>query len=233
MQALQRAGSRPFRGRARQWVLGLPLAGACALASAAMGGVLGLRATSPTTIQAGGSVGFAVDVAWTLDASEWSVAGDPPIDPPFYGDVTLRLPGAGGFAEYWQGDSLWAQATSSDPPASVGTDNIGPTGTWTFSFAFPAPGSFEVSVNGTWNIGIDSYEDQFWIVQHWWGMGHSDDGPYGQRTWTQALNSGYYGPLGLTVTVVPEPATCALLLAGLGLLGCAARRGAGGARPGL
>ncbi|MBL8489200.1 MAG: PEP-CTERM sorting domain-containing protein [Rhodocyclaceae bacterium] len=205
----------------------------CAGTAPAMAGPdsFALRATGPTHVYVGAVVGFAVDQAYTLESVIYELPGDPPVEGlPFWGDVNRYLPGEHRQIETWEGDEVSAFVTNlADPITTVMQDkkvtNFGPTGTWEFAFQFWTPGDYWVEVQGRWGTIVNYIDDRYYVTEHWRGFYADVEGPYWDGRTDMWRNSGDYPKRGLLVTVaVPEPETCGLLLAGLGVLGAIRRQ---------
>lgn len=96
---------------------------------------------------------------------------------------------------------------------------------WTFELSFAQPGTYTVSLGTTWATGIDYRYETFVGYRSCTSDTECGDWNYQVESTGFTLHNNYAdGPQMLQVQVVPEPATTALWLAGLGALGALVQR---------
>jgi len=180
----------------------------------AMDVTVGLKAIGPTTIAVGNSLSFVANFDWEPYYHSSNYGGNPEPSPePGY--------------QYWL-ISGYSESSESLGPVWFEVNAAGSTTTYSayspsseyFSVAFNQPGTFDVTLNGTWEVlghslSYDSIATRYCYGYEWdscdaWSYGQ--DGGFHESTY-----SGGFGPITLQVQVqaVPEPATAGLYLMGL------------------
>ena len=181
-----------------------------------------------------------LNVPTTSSASGRIVMGSQTIDINYSGTTNHSFVQTGTGTNFWTGTAYTNGTVDNAPPAAE-LVALNPGGTVTISFSQPVtdPVIGLVSWNGnTVNFGvpieIDSFGPGFWgngtPVLNAAGTGFVGNGEvhgvirlpgtHDSITFTHTSENWH----GFTVGVVPEPASYALLLVGLGLVGFAARR---------
>jgi hypothetical protein len=215
---------------ARLATIGLAGVTAAPLAGAVEASIDSFVASS-TRVAVGTTVDFTV--LYSARTQSWRSGGSNPHEPaPVDGYQDWFVNWYDYYDETLKDVSLSAldQSFVDYPAAAPGASH---TGSWSFSAAFQTRGVFEVSVAGSWSADISISQGSEEAYRNCW---YDDwDNPVQLRcdAWTWSYpqyddgytESGALGPRSLTivVTAVPEPASAALWLAGLGLLGAAVR----------
>jgi hypothetical protein len=179
-----------------------------------------LLPTGPLVVQPGQEVGFTVIEDYDLYSYYSHVPGNPEPGPIFIGGQSW-FNGSGYRVQesvYLLDFSAWSSDGQHRAASLGGPDNI-----WSFSMSFASPGQYTVSAGGgwrgwwnTWSWDSYSTRDCFFFIC----------GPWDSHHWQESHStpiSGGFPARQLQVTVVPEPATAALLLSGLVVLEWAAR----------
>jgi hypothetical protein len=200
------------------------------LTASAAGGVIGSFNASSLQVLAGSTVEF--EVGYSLLTSDRNDGGN---------DYNEPTPQDGG--QQWVVNWYYREV---ETPLSITlqaggqsfTDWGGSSGTWRFSMVFPDAGKFDITATGDWSVqrSVDSGSEVASRNCYRWG-----DSEYGRSdltcsSWSysypQTLEVGSYGgatnalTLQIDVQAVPEPATLALWLAGLGVVAWRLRRAA-------
>ncbi len=222
--------------------LGGPRRAACvaAVAAAALGSPAAWAAdayftsfgASATTVTEGSWVEFSV--AFSGSTGLYNYGGSDPYEPP---------PQAG--YQEWQinwyhtyGEtlsSLWLGANGESHGVSPGVaPGEGYNGSWTFLLYFPSAGSYDVTVEGSWQAMVDTYTSNESATRNCWYEDPEWPGNLVCDAWSYHYYdySDHYSidgtlpaqTLNITVLAVPEPETWALFLGGLGLVAGVARR---------
>lgn len=211
----------------------LLIASVCALAPAAQAASGGVSSfwSSATEVKVGDTVDF--EVALSLGTTSSAYGGSNPNAPP----------PEEGYQEwyvnwyYWEFETLssvWLQAGSenfSDYPFLSAGESYNRT--WSFSVTFDQAGSFDYALSGGWQSQIDTgyssesaYRNCYYIDPEVGGDLYCDSWSWQYDDYTDwyTTDGSLSGPsIRIEVLAVPEPGTCALALAGLGLLGARVR----------
>ena len=204
---------------------------AAPLAAHADGGTGSLQALTPLTIAPGGTVAFQFGFSKYQVLSETGAAEAEPAPAP--GTQVWLQSSSQSFMETLSGFTLELSTSNQ----SVGLASVLLSGgepgtvyshTELASFQFDEPGSYTVSLSGTWqsllSIGDFSIQGSRSCTEQAGLLTCTGWELIGVGGSALQDTSGQFGPVSLQVQVVPEPQTAALLLAGLGLVGAAARR---------
>lgn len=212
-----------------------------AMPAQAAAGALSFAAGSSTTIAPGGTVNFEAIFTKYQDFVSSGIAEPEPV--PAVGAQTWLVSAESTTGETLSSFSLQAWSTNGEGQGfAMPTLAAGPGSlfghVWTFSLGFSQPGSYSVTLGGSWQ-SMASIDDT--SVQANRTCALDGAGVLGCTDWTylgmgsSALmdTSGNLAPLTLTVQVVPEPGTTALWLLGLAAGGAGAlrRRRAGAVSP--
>lgn len=216
----------------RQWMSIFALTGAAAWAPAwAQGQISDFRA-SATQVLAGSTVWFAVD--WHIQGSEQLNGGGSPEPGPL-----------DGFQEWLANWSTRETTTATGIDLQVGSTTHGErfslepgssaSGTWTFALQLDTPGMVNLTAGGTAWARQSTITHTELGSRHCYGTGSEELGPYLDcSSWSFSYNESASESdlasvlntpsLQIEVLAVPEPATTALWLAGLVVLGRLAQR---------
>jgi hypothetical protein len=205
-----------------------------ALPSQAEPGSASFSALTSTTIAPGGTVNFEAVFA---KAQDWfSVAWAMPEPQPAEGLQVWQVSGSNSTEETLSSLSLdvWSSSGEGQGVAMLISD-AGPGTSYrtasTFSLGFSQPGSYSVTLQGSWqsfaSLGDLSMSATRTCAPDGGQLQCTDWQYIGVGGTGLADTSGSFGPVTLSVQVVPEPATAALWLLGLLAVGSRLRHRAG------
>lgn len=174
------------------------------------------------TARPGDSVSFWVVAEHQLDHFSEYHPGYPEPAWPAFGEQSWFTGSEYYRYEWLNGVTLnaWTSAGTSD---SQYFDRPGGGMSWNFNVSFAVPGSYTVSAGGYWDSGYSehyysNYNTRFCVF--FCGAWESHPSGYNRQGF---YSSGAYPTRTLTVTVVPEPGSGALMLGGVALL-CSLRQ---------
>jgi MYXO-CTERM domain-containing protein len=193
---------------------------------------LTLKALTPTTVNAGGSVDFLAEFSkYQLSQGSGHSESEPL---PALGDQTWTQSSMQSDEETLDKVSISVRLGStevlslSDQPLGFGGGSLY-TNSVPFTLVFASAGQFSVAATAQWLSTTSSSVSSITDTRHC-----DSDGGTGFicSDWSEialggsslSLASGDVGPMTLSVAVVPEPQAWVLWLGGLGLLGASARR---------
>jgi len=209
----------------------LAAAGLLAGPAIASTGQLDTFSASSLNIKAGETVDFSA--SFSIGTDSYSNGGSNPIEPE-------PVEGYQVWAVNWY--QSWSESVTEVQLQAGGASYLASgssSGSWSFSSTFDTPGTYVMTLTGGWTTRSEQYISTETASRNCYnadperGSMLTCDGwqwSYYDNTDSSEYSSGF-APLSLTieVTAVPEPATLALLLAGLGLVAAAAARRAEGA----